>query len=134
MNFGECDAKPNTKEDGKTGPFWWISCRVTPPTPSPDLFSFEMLVPAFLKVNPLYPSSDLLHTVLAVCHPVLRQDGTMLGGASGLDGDRDSAEAAQVMTAEGFALTRLPPSPCWCSGGGSGGCNSAFLASIFVRG
>lgn len=45
----------------------------------------------------MYPSSDLLHTILAVCHPVLRQDGTMLGGASGLEGDRDSAEAAQVL-------------------------------------
>ncbi|CAM9682875.1 unnamed protein product [Ectocarpus sp. 6 AP-2014] len=50
-----------------------------------------------LQVNPFYPSSDLLHTVLAVCHPVLRQDGTMLGGASGLEGDRDSAEAAQEL-------------------------------------
>lgn len=52
--------------------------------------------PSTYQVNPLYPSSDLLHTVLAVCHPVLRQDGTMLGDASGLEGDRDSAEAAQV--------------------------------------
>eukprot|EP00904_Undaria_pinnatifida_P010268 jgi/Undpi1/6371/HiC_scaffold_20.g08852.m1 len=50
-----------------------------------------------LQVNPVYPSSDLLHTILAVCHPVLRQDGTMLGGASGLEGDSDSAEAAQEL-------------------------------------
>lgn len=49
------------------------------------------------QVNPVYPSSDLLHTILAVCHPVMRQDGTMLGGASGLEGDRDSAEGAQVL-------------------------------------
>lgn len=51
-----------------------------------------------LQVNPVYPSSDLLHSVLAVCHPILRQDGTMLGGASGLEGDADLAEASQVRT------------------------------------
>ncbi|CAN0345848.1 unnamed protein product [Discosporangium mesarthrocarpum] len=40
-----------------------------------------------LQVNPLFPSSDLLHSILAVCHPVLRQDGTMLGGGAGGGGD-----------------------------------------------
>ena len=68
-----------------------------PPTIVRSPYSSASLLSSPLRqVNPVYPSSDLLHTILAVCHPVLRQDGTMLGGASGLEGDRDSAEAAQV--------------------------------------
>lgn len=98
--------------DGKVRAISALSCVVAPPTPSPHHNTVEISMPAFLKVNPLYPSSDLLHTILAVCHPVLRQDGTMLGGASGLDGDRDSAEAAQVITAKGICLDEAPPL-CW---------------------
>lgn len=61
------------------------------------------------RVTRVKPTLDLLHSVLAVCHPVLRADGTVLGSSSSTNGSStdDSSEVGQEIidsNAAGFVF------------------------------